>query len=352
MSETRRLSGGPAVPSATLVQTDGVTITGDGSHGDPLVATSTAAAVRIEDEGIPLAGAPHTTINFVGAGVTAADAGGHVARVTIPGGSAGVDLEDEGTPVAGNPHATLNFVGAGVTVTNVGGVGTVSVPGGITIQNASAPISGNPHSTLSFAGGVDATDAGSGRATITVGVALEDEGIPVAGSLHSTLNFVGAGVTVTDVGGVGTISVPGAGAGFGNTFQGTATVADLILGQAVFSEGGGSSFALGPAQNDPEIGLDTRKAQVLGLVTVPGLEGDTVTVTFVGLVTLTVAQWTAITGEVGGLTPQTAYFLDSSARPGKLTLTKPTTGFVAQVGVALSTTSMLLSTPCFPTPVP
>ena len=86
--------------------------------------------VDLEDEGAPVAGNPHSTLNFVGAGVTATDSGG-VGTITIPGASVlGVDLQDEGVPVANNPHATLNFVGDGVAVSDVAGVGTVTIPGG------------------------------------------------------------------------------------------------------------------------------------------------------------------------------------------------------------------------------
>lgn len=43
----------------------------------------------IQDEGTPLAGAPHTTLDFAGAGVNATDAGGSKALITIPGGGGG-----------------------------------------------------------------------------------------------------------------------------------------------------------------------------------------------------------------------------------------------------------------------
>lgn len=47
------------------------------------------------------------------------------------GATKGVSLEDEGTPVTGTPHTTLDFVGAGVTVTNAGsGEATITIPGG------------------------------------------------------------------------------------------------------------------------------------------------------------------------------------------------------------------------------
>jgi hypothetical protein len=42
----------------------------------------------IQDEGVAVAGAPHTTLNFVGAGVTVTNAGGGIATITIPGGAA------------------------------------------------------------------------------------------------------------------------------------------------------------------------------------------------------------------------------------------------------------------------
>lgn len=47
--------------------------------------------------------------------------------------SAAITLEDEGVAVAGAPHSTLDFVGAGVTVTNAGsGEATITIPGAAT----------------------------------------------------------------------------------------------------------------------------------------------------------------------------------------------------------------------------
>jgi hypothetical protein len=59
-----------------------------------------------------------------------------------------------------------------------------------------------------------------------------------------------------------------------------------------------------------------------------------------GVVTLTTAQWDAITGGTGGLTPGSRYFLDVAA--GLLTITAPTTGVVRPVGIALSSTQLKL----------
>ncbi len=169
--------------------------------------------VDLEDEGTPVTGNPHSTLNFVGAGVTVTDVAG-VGTITVPGASSGIALQDEGTPVTGNPHSTVNFVGAGVAVTDVAGVGTVTVAGGIALQDESTPVTGNPHATVNFVGtGVTVTDVG-GVGTVTIpgasgGIVIQEEGTPIAGNPHSTVNFVGAGVTATDVAGVGTVTVPG-----------------------------------------------------------------------------------------------------------------------------------------------
>lgn len=62
-----------------------------------------------------------------------------------------------------------------------------------------------------------------------------------------------------------------------------------------------------------------------------------------GPLTLTVAEWTAITEEAGALVEGDAYYL-SAANPGKITHTAPVAGgsFVVQVGIALSPTVLLV----------
>jgi len=201
----RRVGVPPIAPGLPVVNI-GFTSAAEGGGG--------AGGVTLEDEGAPVAGNPHTILNFVGAGVTVTDVAG-VGTITVPGASSGIALEDEGTPVTGNPHTTVNFVGSGVTVTDVAGVGTVTIPGlsglGIIIEDEGTPIAGNPHSTVNFVGaGVTASSVGGvGTVTVPGGVALEDEGTPVTGNPHATVNFVGTGVTVTDVAGVGTVTIPG-----------------------------------------------------------------------------------------------------------------------------------------------
>ncbi len=59
-----------------------------------------------------------------------------------------------------------------------------------------------------------------------------------------------------------------------------------------------------------------------------------------GVIVGTVAQWNAVTEEgAGGLTTGSVYYL-SAATAGKITLTPPTTGYVVEVGQAISTTEL------------
>ena len=63
-----------------------------------------------------------------------------------------------------------------------------------------------------------------------------------------------------------------------------------------------------------------------------------------GVLAATTAQWDAVTGDVGGLTAGTKYYLDESTA-GMLTTTPPSGSgeFVAMVGMGLSTTEMEIS---------
>lgn len=63
-----------------------------------------------------------------------------------------------------------------------------------------------------------------------------------------------------------------------------------------------------------------------------------------GVLVATTTQWDAVTGQTGGLTPGSVYFLDA-ATAGKLTVTAPTADgeFVARVGLATSTTELEIS---------
>lgn len=66
---------------------------------------------------------------------------------------------------------------------------------------------------------------------------------------------------------------------------------------------------------------------------------------YAGPVTLTTAEWDAVAGTTGGLTPGARYYL-STATAGKLTATPPSTEgqFLCPVGLALSATTLLVQT--------
>lgn len=66
------------------------------------------------------------------------------------------------------------------------------------------------------------------------------------------------------------------------------------------------------------------------------------TVVVSGVVAGTTGEWDAVTGQTGGLTPGSAYFLSNSTA-GNCTTTAPGTGYVCRVGVAISTTQMLIN---------
>jgi hypothetical protein len=82
--------------------------------------------------------------------------------------------------------------------------------------------------------------------------------------------------------------------------------------------------------------------QLLGLVkTVSIAAAGSGSIQTDGVLSATTAQWDAVTGEVGGLTAGTPYYLDPTTA-GSLTDTAPTTAgqFVVRVGLALSTTDL------------
>lgn len=58
-----------------------------------------------------------------------------------------------------------------------------------------------------------------------------------------------------------------------------------------------------------------------------------------GFLAATTGQWDAVTGQSGGLTFGAKYFL-SNTTAGALTTTAPTSGYIAPVGIAMSTTKM------------
>jgi hypothetical protein len=94
-------------PCLTEVAVDGVTITGNGTAEDPLVAIGGGGgAISVEDEGIEVTPVA-TTLNFTGAGVTASLTSPGVVEVNVPGGGGGGVTSVSGTaPIASSGGAT------------------------------------------------------------------------------------------------------------------------------------------------------------------------------------------------------------------------------------------------------
>ena len=109
----------PCVPCLTEVAVDGVTITGNGTESDPLVAVGgEGGAISVEDEGdevTPIA----TTLNFTGAGVTASLTSPGVVEVNVPGGSGAVGTLQEVTDLGNSTTNDIDFIAnAGLSFDN------------------------------------------------------------------------------------------------------------------------------------------------------------------------------------------------------------------------------------------
>jgi hypothetical protein len=98
----------PCVPCLTEVAVDGVTITGNGTAEDPLVAIGGGGGTPLitKEEGTNVS-TNTTTLNFTGAGVTASLTSPGVVEVNVPGGSgSGVTSVTGTAPIASSGGAT------------------------------------------------------------------------------------------------------------------------------------------------------------------------------------------------------------------------------------------------------
>ena len=109
----------PCVPCLTEVAVDGVTIIGNGTAEDPLVAVGGGGgAISVEEEGVevtPIA----TTLNFTGAGVTASLTSPGVVEVNVPGGGGAVGTLQEVTDLGNSTTNDIDFIAnAGLSFDN------------------------------------------------------------------------------------------------------------------------------------------------------------------------------------------------------------------------------------------
>jgi hypothetical protein len=179
------------------------------------------------------------------------------------------------------------------------------------------------------------------------GVSVTTDGITILGSgtqarpLHSgSVPVTADGTTILGNGTTGSPLRAGPGRGtFRAAFRGGSAVA--VPGQPVFvgsASAPGGITTVQPASATNGLG----GSQVDGVVSAVNGDG-TVQIQTSGVLTLTTAQWDAITGGSGGLALGTTYYLDVFPSSG-ITGTAPATPavFVSQVGVGLSATTMLV----------
>ncbi len=79
--------------------------------------------------------------------------------------------------------------------------------------------------------------------------------------------------------------------------------------------------------------------KVIGLAFEDVISGGSGRIQTVGIITATTGEWDTVTGDSGGLTPNTLYYL-SETTSGKLKAVAPATGYVSPIGIAISTTQM------------
>ena len=105
----------------------------------------------------------------------------------------------------------------------------------------------------------------------------------------------------------------------------------LVAAQPITSVGGFARLADATFQ---------ARATVIGLVLVGAGPTLPVAILPVGPITLPIATWDAVTGQVGGLTPDATYYLDVVA--GMYTTTPPTTSglYLVEIGHGVTATTM------------
>ncbi len=316
MSDTIIIGGGAATPSNILVNVDHETIEGDGSLANPLHAVSTPAgggtfkASFHQASSPPAVGMPVFVSFFAPAPGTLAT----VAQASI----------DPASVPPGNPDPgfLLSFSSAIGVIEAINGDGTVQVQGAgfFTLSTGEWDVLTGGSGGLAF-GEIYYVAFSSQDAHLLRNTKINQAGfmsVRVGIAVSATTMLLSPQEPVQILG--DSILFPG-------------TTGSATVGMAVFS-------TVTPVRFDAAIATNATEAQVVGIVT--SLLGPVVQ--FQGVVTLTAAQWTAVTGDVGGLQAGDVYWL-SATTAGHLTKTKPTASgtFAVQVGVAISATQLVMT---------
>ncbi len=340
MSEIKTIAGGPPVPSTTLVQTDQVTILGDGSHERPLhggsssgVSTDGTTILGNGTPGNPLHAGPFDgtyRAAFRGGGPVTAQPGIPVfisfVNEIVPLVPPEVTTVQPSDVVAVNiaPGATPAFATVAGVVSAVNGDGSVQVVGGgfLTLTTAQW----------------DVVTGGSG------GLTLGHTYYPSAGTPGEITDVAppGVGEFVTKIGtaiSTTTMLVQPARPAQNLAdliFFASFAAQPLIAGTAVIVV---TDNAVNAAVSNSTVVAGAAVGVVAGFI----FNGEPI-VQVGGVVTLTTGEWAAITS-TAGMQAGVAYYVDTNANPGRLTSVAPTTGNKVQVGVGLSTTQLVLSAP-------
>jgi hypothetical protein len=253
--------------------------------------------------------------------------------------------------VSGLEYKTL-VEGTGINIAHATGNVTITATGGLPALGGADDILGVngtandvEYKTLTAGDNITITHA---VGTVTINAAA---GLPALGAandmlgVNGTANDVeyktlveGANITITHGTGNITIAAAGGGGGGGTTFEATnANVGTIIIGTPVYVSATGS---VDKAQADAAATKD-----VVGLVVDTSIASSaTGDIQTGGLLEATTGQWDAVTGDAGGLTAGTQYFVDPDTA-GMLTDTAPIVAgdFVCAVGIALSTTEMIIA---------
>lgn len=177
---------------------------------------------------------------------------------------------------------------------------------------------------------------------INPGINISADVKPIVGGAAIPIEFFSA-VDGTTIIGDGTYRRP---------LKAIGTGAGVLRAQLPLLNGSGGTVALGApvygisaGQFSKALANALATSSVIGLVAdATVLNGASGVVVTSGPVTGTTAQWDAITGQVGGLTPNTHYYLDPTTA-GKLTITAPSAAgkVVAPVGLAISALTMIVN---------
>ena len=236
-------------------------------------------------------------------------------------------------------HATGN-----VTITATGGLPTLG--GADDVLGVNGTANDVEYKTLTAGDNITITHA---VGTVTINAAA---GLPTLGAANDMLGVNGtandveyktliAGDNITITHGTGDITINaagGGGGGGGTTFTATnANAGVIVIGTPVYVSAAGS--------------VDKAQADALATKDVVGLVVDTSIASSAtgdiqtgGLLEATTGQWDAVTGDTGGLTAGAQYFVDPDTA-GMLTDTNLISAgdFIAPVGIALSTTEMIIA---------